>query len=221
MSGGDADLVAPEEALKLITKGITDTLAELKELGLVGEASMGRGFSDLTLTGVQLGHSGLTSTFESFCERWEWGVRTLVQEGNSFAQKVGLSAGALHEQDQYIQGAFKVLTNSAMGNPYATEEEITEKSWGEVTSSNPYTHIRDADFSAKSFQEAQDNSVQAWKNTAWDVSDASGSPALQGINHGIDAAGLRDEVDAGMRQTLGPSPEEQEAQARQQGEGER
>ncbi|MGH3309555.1 MAG: hypothetical protein ACRDP3_03060 [Streptomyces sp.] len=218
MSGDKADLAAPAEALKLITKGITDSMGELKELGMVGEASMGRGFSDLALTGLQLGHTGLTSTLESFCERWEWGVRTLIQEGNNFAHGVGLSAGVLHEQDQYIQGSFKVLTNSAMGNPYATEEEITKKSWGEVAASNPYTHFRDADYSAESFQKAQENSTQAWKNTAWDVSTATGSPVMTAVNQGIDAAGMRDEVDAGMRENFGPSPEEQEkaAQARQQ-----
>jgi len=212
MSGNEPDVVAPKEALKLITKGINDSLGELKELGMVGEASMGRGFSDLKLTGMQLGHGGLTAAFGSFCERWEWGVRTLVQEGNDFAKDVGLSAGLLHEQDQYIQGSFKVLANSAMGNPYADEDDITKKSWGGVLSDNPYTQVRDADYSAESFQKAQDNSVQAWKNTAWDVSTATGSPAVSAI----DAAGLRDEMNDEMHEHFGPSPEEQAA-ARQQG----
>jgi hypothetical protein len=212
MSGDGADLAAPKDALRLITQGITDSLSELKELGMVGEAGLGRGFSDLALSGLQLGHGGLTSTFKSFCERWEWGVRTLVHEGNGFAQGVGLSAGLIHEQDQYVQGSFKVLTNSVMGNPYASEDEITKKSWGEVASSNTFTHIRDADYSLESFQKAQDTSAQAWKNTAWDVSTATSSPVISVMNDGVDAAGLRDEVDAGMRDTLGPSPEEQQQQ---------
>ncbi len=218
MSGDDADLAAPKDALELIAKGITDSLGELKELGMVGEASMGRGFSDLTLSGMQLGHGGLTSTFKSFCERWEWGVRTLVQEGNDFALGVGLSAGAIYEQDQYIHGSFKVLTNSAMGNPYASEEEIAGKSWGDVLSSNTFTHVRDADYSMESFEKAHENSTQAWKNTAWDVSTATGSPAITAMNYGVDAAGMRDEVDAGMRETLGPPPEEQQQAQGQQGQ---
>lgn len=171
---------------------------------------MGRGFFDLSLTGMETGHDGLTSTLKTYCERWEWGVRSLVQQGNSFAQQVGLSAGVFHEQEQYIGGAFKVLTNSAMGNPYASEEEIINKDWGEVLSSSSYTHIRDADYSAESFQKSGENSMQAWKDTAWDVSTSKVSLS----NNIIDAAGLRDEVDEQMRETLGPPPEERAKRTR-------
>ncbi|EFL15241.1 hypothetical protein [Streptomyces sp. C] len=104
MSGDGSDLDVSKQALGQIADGITKTLAELKELGMVGTASMGRGFSDLSLSGLETGHDGLTSSFNAFCERWEWGVRALVQQGNDFAANVGLSAGLVHEQDQYIQG---------------------------------------------------------------------------------------------------------------------
>ncbi|MFJ8078001.1 hypothetical protein ACIQ7Q_29765 [Streptomyces sp. NPDC096176] len=211
----DPDLAATKAALDLVTQGITGALAQLKELGMVGEASMGRGFSDLQLSGLETGHDGLTGTLQTYCERWEWGVRALVQQGNLFAEQVGLSAGAFHEQEQYINGALKVLTNSAIGNPYATEDEITGKDWGEVLSSNPYTHIRDADYSMESFQTAHQNSVQAWKNTAWDVSTSTISPATAIV----DAAGYRDEMNQEMRETFGPSPEEQAKAAERQGGG--
>ncbi|MFI1400881.1 hypothetical protein [Streptomyces sp. NPDC020681] len=209
----DPDLAASKEALALIAQGITGALGELKELGMVGEASMGRGFSDLALTGMETGHDSLTATLKTYCERWEWGVRSLVQQGNSFAQQVGLSAGVFHEQEQYLGGAFKVLTNSAIGNPYATEEEVINQDWGEVLSSNPYTHIRDADYSAESFQTSGENSAQAWKDTAWDVSTSTSVS-----NSIIDAAGLRDDVNEGMRDTFGPSPEERAKQQQAGGE---
>ncbi|WP_030753852.1 hypothetical protein [Streptomyces sp. NRRL F-5135] len=215
MTGQDPDLAASGEALGLITKGINGTLGELKELGMVGEASMGRGFSDLALTGMETGHDGLTATLKNFCERWEWGVRSLVQEGNVFAEEVGLSAGVFHEQEQYLQGSFKILTNSAMGNPYATEDEILKKDWGKVLSNNQFTQIRDADYSRESFDEAYENSKQAWKGAAWDASTSSISPA----NQIIDAAGLRDDVDDAMRDTLGPPPGEQQRAAGREGEG--
>jgi hypothetical protein len=38
---------------------------------MIGTASAGRGFSDLALSGLELGHGGLTSALDSFCERWE------------------------------------------------------------------------------------------------------------------------------------------------------
>ncbi|KMS66159.1 hypothetical protein ACZ91_69260, partial [Streptomyces regensis] len=81
--------------------GLTEALGELKELGMVGEAGAGRGFSDIALSGLELGHQGLTDEFKSFCERWEWGVRSLINEGNGFAVKTGLAAGTYYETDQY------------------------------------------------------------------------------------------------------------------------
>ncbi|MFF1559359.1 hypothetical protein [Streptomyces sp. NPDC058279] len=205
MSGDGADLDVSKQALGQIAEGITQALAELKELGMVGTASMGRGFSDLSLSGMETGHDGLTSSFGSFCERWEWGVRSLVQQGNDFAAKVGLSAGVVHEQDQYIQGSFKVLVNSATGNPYASEDDVTKKGWGEVLADNPYTQIRDADYSPESFEQANENNKEAWKGA---VRDLNSSETLL-PNQIIDAAGLRDEMDKKVNDMVGPAPEPQ------------
>ncbi|MFD9478145.1 MULTISPECIES: hypothetical protein [Streptomyces] len=205
MSGDGADVDVSKQALGQIAKGITDTLGELKELGMVGSASMGRGFSDLALSGMESGNEGLTASMKTFCERWEWGVRALVQQGNRFAFDVGLSAGVMHEQDQYIQGSFKVLTNSAMGNPYASEKDVIGKDWGEVLSDNPYTQIRDADYSDESFDRARENSKEAWKGA---VRDVNGSDMLLG-NQIINATGMRDEVDAAVDDWVGPAPQPQ------------
>lgn len=203
MSGDGADLDVSKQALGQIAQGITQTLAELKELGMVGTASMGRGFSDLALSGMESGHDGLTASLGSFCERWEWGVRSLVQQGNDFAAKVGLSAGALHEQDQYIQGSFKVLTNAGMGNPYASEGDITKKGWDGVLADNPYTQIRDADYSAESFERANENTKEAWKGAVRDVN--SSDTLLH--NQILDATGLRDDMDKVVDDMVGPAPE--------------
>ncbi|MFE3559712.1 hypothetical protein ACFXKW_33370 [Streptomyces sp. NPDC059193] len=205
MSGDGADLDVSKQALGQMSKGITDTLAELKELGMAGTAAMGRGFSGLALSGLETGHDGLTSSLKTFCERWEWGVRSLVQQGNTFASNVGLSAGALHEQDQYVQGSFKVLTNSTMGNPYASEKDITGKSWDEVLSDNPYTQIKSADYSQESADRASENSKEAWKNA---IRDVNSSGILPG-NRLFDATGLRDEMDGAVDRMAGPTPEVQ------------
>ncbi|WP_199920705.1 hypothetical protein [Streptomyces sp. NRRL S-237] len=119
--------------------------------------------------------------------------------------KGGLSAGVMHEQDQYIQGSFKVLTNSAMGNPYASEKDVIDKDWGEVLSDNPYTQIRDADHSAESFDRVRENSKEAWKGA---VRDVNSSDMLLG-NQIIDATGMRDEVDAAVDDWVGPAPQPQ------------
>jgi hypothetical protein len=47
--------------LDAVAHGITLTLAELKEIGVDSMAGAGRGFSELSLSGLQLGHEALTT----------------------------------------------------------------------------------------------------------------------------------------------------------------
>ncbi|MEW1801603.1 hypothetical protein [Streptomyces virginiae] len=203
MSGDGADLDVSKQALGQIAKGITDSLAELKELGSVGDASMGGGFSELGLSGIETGHEGLTSTLHTFCERWGWGVRSLVQQGNAFAMNVGLSAGLVYEQDQYIQGSFKVVANAALGNPHASEKDVIDKDWGEVLSDNPFTQIRDADYDLTDLGRATENGNEAWKTAVRDVN----SSGILMHNQLLDAAGLRDDMDGVVDDLVGRAPE--------------
>ncbi|MFF4018638.1 hypothetical protein [Streptomyces sp. NPDC001843] len=224
MSGGDNDLTA--DGLGLIAKGLTDALGELKELGMVGEAGAGRGFGDIALSGLELGHEGLTGALESFCERWEWGVRSLINEGNGFAVRTGLAAGTYYENDQYVKGTFKVVENAAIGNPYASEEEVEKMGWGDIAKSGAFGG--DVDYSKASFDQALANSEQGWKDAGRDVMTSSTAGPL-GINpenlHG--AFGVSDqEYDQYLDDTFGPSPEARaeaaggaEAAGQQGGEG--
>ncbi|GAB2923350.1 hypothetical protein [Streptomyces sp. NPDC058869] len=216
--GGGKDLKA--DGLALVAKGLTEALAELKELGMVGEAGAGRGFSDIALSGLELGHEGLTGEFQSFCERWEWGVRSLVNEGNGFALRTGLSAGTYYETEQYVEGSFKVVANAAIGNPYASEDEVTKQGWGDIAKSGAYGGV---DYSKESFDQALANSEQGWKDAGRDVM-TSRTVGPMGLNpenlHG--AAGMSDaEYDKWLDSTFGPSPEERaKAAGQQQGGGE-
>lgn len=215
MTSGGKDLKT--DGLALIAKGLTEALAELKELGMVGEAGAGRGFGDIGLSGLELGHEGITSEFKSFCERWEWGVRSLVNEGNAFAVKTGMSAGTYYENEQYVEGSLKVVTNAAIGNPYASEDEVTQQGWGDIAKSGAYGGV---DFSQESVQQALANSAQGWKDAGRDVMTSS-TIGLAGQNpqnlHG--AAGVSDaEYERWLDSTFGPSPEERaKATQRQNG----
>ncbi|MFJ1569844.1 hypothetical protein ACIOG8_37480 [Streptomyces erythrochromogenes] len=202
MSGEQPELDVSKAALGQIAQGITETLCELKEIGMVGTAGMGRGFAKIALPEMATGHDGLSSAFSTFCERWEWGVRSLVRQGNAFAANVGLSAGVLHEQDQYVQDTFKVVTNAAWGNPYASEGDITRKGWGEVLADNPYTRIRDADRSKESYEHASHESREAWKSAIHDVNSSD----ILLSNQIIDAVGLREEMDRTVENIAGPAP---------------
>ncbi|MFJ5261163.1 hypothetical protein ACIQAC_11955 [Streptomyces sp. NPDC088387] len=192
--------------LNEIAEGITLTLDELKELGMQGDAGVGRGFSDIALSGLELGHGGLTSAFGDFCERWEWGVRSLVNEGNRFASGVGLAAGTLHETDQYVDGMLKVGANSLMGNPQATEDEVTAMSWGELAQNHAYA---DADYSKESVEDAYANSRQGWMDASRDM--MTSPMATSGISplNPQRAAGMSDEeYEAFLDEAFGPSAEE-------------
>ncbi|MEV5607861.1 hypothetical protein [Streptomyces sp. NPDC052225] len=203
--GGASGKDLKAEGLELITQGLTEALAELKELGMVGEAGAGRGFSDVALSGLELGVDNVTETFKSFCERWEWGVRSLINEGNTFAQAVGLSAGTYYETDQYVEGTLKVATNSLIGNPYASEDEVTQKGWGDIATSGV---LGGPDYSKESWDKANANVEQGWKDAGRDiVTSRTGAFGLNPENlHG--AAGVSDaEYDKWLDDTFGPSPE--------------
>ncbi|SFH15251.1 hypothetical protein [Streptomyces mirabilis] len=214
-SDGGKDLKT--DGLGLIAKGLTEALSELKELGMVGTAGAGRGFGDIALSGLELGHEGLTGEFKSFCERWEWGVRSLINEGNGFAVKTGLAAGTYYETEQYVEGSFKIVTNAAIGNPYASEEDVTRQGWGDIATSGALGGV---DYSKESFDRAMDNSAQGWKDAGRDVmtSHTVGPLGLNPENlHS--AAGMSDaEYNKMLDDTFGPSPEAR-AQAAQQQQG--
>ncbi|MER6260958.1 hypothetical protein ABT270_22125 [Streptomyces sp900105245] len=211
MSGGDKDLQT--DGLALIAKGLTDALAELKELGMVGSAGAGRGFSDIALSGMELGHEGLTGEFTSFCERWEWGVRSLVEEGNGFALKTGLAAGTYYETDQYVSGSVKVVENAAVGNPYASEEEVERMGYGDIVKSGPWGG--DVDYSKESFEQAWANSKQNWKDTGRDLVT---SRELGSLSPSAEMFGMTDsEYAQYLDDTFGPSPEARARAAGQQG----
>ncbi|GGP85451.1 hypothetical protein [Streptomyces sindenensis] len=214
MNGGGGDLRT--QGLNLIAKGLTDALSELKELGMAGQAGRGRGFGEIALSGLELGEQGLTDEFSSFCERWEWGVRSLISEGNALAKGTGLSAGTYYENEQYVEGTFKVVTNAAIGNPYASEDEVTQQGWGDIATSGVFGGV---DYSQESWDRAGENMRQGWKEAGRDVmtSQTLGPLGLNPQNlHGT--FGVSDaEYERMLDDTFGPSPEARAQADRQQG----
>ncbi|MFJ9740348.1 hypothetical protein [Streptomyces sp. NPDC101166] len=202
--------------LDAIATGITLTLTELKEIGVDSMAGAGRGFSDLSLSGLQLGHGALTSAFESFCERWEWGVRALVIEGNRFAQNVGLAAGTLYETDQYVHGALKIGVNSLIGNPHASEDEVIRMGWSELAQNSVDAH-RNPDYSEESFEQAWENSKQGWKDAGQDAMTSPwGGPMYLNPQNLHSAIGMSDQqYDQWLDETFGPSPKDRAEASRQ------
>ncbi|ANS67610.1 hypothetical protein SLINC_5386 [Streptomyces lincolnensis] len=215
-AGGDGkDIKA--HGLDGIARGINLTLGELKELGVDSFAGQGRGFANLALSGLELGHEDLQSALASFCERWEWGVRALVEEGNLFAHQVGLAAGTLHETDQYVDGMLKVAANSVAGNPYLSEDEAAKQSWGDIATSG-LESMKNPDYSKESFEQAWDTSAQGWKDVQRDAltSQMMAGPIPSPLNIQESTGASDEQYEALVDEVAGPSPEERAQAAGQQ-----
>ncbi|MFD3777198.1 hypothetical protein [Streptomyces sp. NPDC058612] len=158
---GEGDLEVSPAAVAGIQKGLRAAIAELRESGDAGGASQGAGFGDLAMTGMEAGHAGLAVDFEDFCERWEWGVRSLVQNASTLARSLGIAAGTVWEEEQYLQGSFKVVANAAYGNPHASEDEIERKGWGDIFRADVYK----PDYSPESFEKSAEEVKQTWSDT--------------------------------------------------------
>ena len=118
-------------ALNETAQGINSTIGALKGVGIDETAEVGRGFSGLTLSGLQAGDAGLAEAFGNFCDRWSWGLRTLVQDGNQFAVRLGISAGVYADTENYLVGAAKNVTVALAGDPHMTDQQAAQASWSQ------------------------------------------------------------------------------------------
>ncbi|MBQ0862678.1 hypothetical protein [Streptomyces sp. RK75] len=204
-----------EESLGLIEKGLKGAIDELKASGSSATSSLqGAGFEELSLTGMEAGDGGVAVDFEDFCEKWEWGVRALVQNANGLAERLGLSAGMAYEEDQYAAGALKVGLNSILvtGNPHATEEEITKQGWGDIVKPDA------PDWSGESWDKAGEDIKQDWKDTGRELT-TKGRGGMY-MDMAQRASGMSDEqIEAERDEWFGPSPEERAAAQQQGGQG--
>lgn len=186
------------DALKETGKGINDAINELKSIGIAESGEIGRGFSNISLSGMQVGHEGLQQAFDDFCERWSWGVRTLVQDGNEIAQRLHLAAGEYHDLEQYGAGVFKDLAGDLVADPHKTDEQFEKGSWGDIGhDANPLN----ADYSAASFKKLGTDASKTWRTEARDLSEG---PDILG--HRPDELlpdDMRKKVDAGRDQLFG------------------
>ena len=116
-------------ALNETAQGINNTIGALKGRGFDETAEVGRGFSGLSLSGLHAGDAGLQQTLGSFCDRWSWGVRSLVQDGNQFAARLGISAGVYADTENYLVGVAKNVTDALAGDPHMTDVQAAQASW--------------------------------------------------------------------------------------------
>jgi hypothetical protein len=158
-SAGDEVAVDPV-ALREMARGLTEVLGELKKLGAVESADLGDNFDAVNLTGMQLGSSSASSGLGSFGYHWKWEVRSLFAEGNELAEGLGLAAGSMYDNDQYIKGTFKDLVVDGMGNPDESDDQVAKQSL-----SSSLSQMGAPDESAAA---AKQHMTAAWKAEAAD-----------------------------------------------------
>ncbi len=184
-------------ALRKTADGINEAIGELKALGFEEGAEAGRGFSELSLSGTQVGHAGLQQAFDTFGDRWEWGVRTLVRDGNEVAARLGLAAGRYHDMEQYAVGVLKDVAVGIGGNPHQSDEQVEQQSWQQLTAGMK------PDYSAGSWAKAGDEMAAQWKAEGRDLAEGPlglGKTAAELAGAGEAYERTEDEV-------FGPAPE--------------
>ncbi|MGW3542642.1 type VII secretion target [Nocardia niigatensis] len=122
------ELKVEPAVLTQAANGINSIIGQLSDLGIKETGAMGRGFALLALSPLQAGKASVQSTFETFCNRWSWGVRSLVQSANSLAQSVGLAAGRYQMMDEQAKNALKEVYSHLFSNPHLTKAQTTNHS---------------------------------------------------------------------------------------------
>jgi hypothetical protein len=186
-------------ALNETAQGINNTIGALKGLGFDETAEVGRGFSGLALTGLQAGHGGLAAAFGSFCDRWSWGVRTLVQDGNQFAARLGISAGVYADTENYLVGVAKNVTGALAGDPHMTDAQAAQASWSQDAAGITGAHTQGGNMT---WAQAGSAAAQQWKAVGRAAADGP-----YGINRTLAGlTGTTGQLNQEENQLFGPPP---------------
>ncbi|WP_446222198.1 hypothetical protein ACTWPB_20505 [Nocardia sp. IBHARD005] len=149
-----ADLNVDPALLTQASNGISTIISELSDLGVGETGALGRGFARLTMSAAEAGTGNVQVTFETFTERWSWGVRALVQSGNEIAKILDLSAGRYHLIDEQVSNTFKQMFTHLAGNPHLSKTDLEGMDWGQVWDNSNFNTARNPQYSAASFSEA-------------------------------------------------------------------
>lgn len=163
---GDGIQVDPA-ALLLAAQGIDGAISELNDMGMLSEGETGRGFDSLTLSGMEAGHHGLAETFGAFCETWQWGVRALVQDANTMARELEISAGMYAHLEEYVEESFSTAGKMVIANPHLSEEEVADLSLSEIGDSYR------PDYSLESFEQGNEQIAETWSGVADDIRETT------------------------------------------------
>lgn len=166
-------------ALAETAKGLKSVIGELKGLGLDETGEMGRGFSELQMSEADAGDGDLASAFGDFCDRWSWGVRTLVQDGNQFAERLGLTAGLYNDTENQITGSFKDVVDAVAGDPHLTDQQAASASWSTDAAGLTGKQTQEGNMT---WGQAGKAAEQQWQGVARDATNSAYGKSAQSLN---------------------------------------
>jgi hypothetical protein len=119
------DYVVSPSALDVTAAGIEAVLGGLRSLGPLGGAEEGRGISTLAGLPGDLGHAGLNTAFVAFCNRWEWGVRAAVRNGEEMADGLRAAGASYGHADSMGEDLLARVVLDIVGDPGASTTDAT------------------------------------------------------------------------------------------------
>lgn len=158
---------AAPAAMRDAADGIDALVGELGQLTTAGRAGAGRGVGELALDPEQLGHDELAAAVATFCDRWEWGVRALVQSGTEMAEGLRESLQAYENADTETGSVFSRLLHDVVGDPRADPEQAAHATPEEILRGTA------PDQSAQSWADAGRSIADTWSALGRDVVDTA------------------------------------------------
>lgn len=159
-----AGFQAPTAAMRDAADGIEALVGELGSLTTAGRAGEGRGVPGAELGPEQLGHDGLAAAFSSFCFRWDWGMRALVQDGTEMAEGLRESVESYARTDDGVGAAFSRMLGTVLGDPAADPVQNAEQPPGEILGGAARDYL-----SSERWSHAGESMSDTWAGVAQDV----------------------------------------------------
>lgn len=110
------------EDLHAAEQGVRQAVEELTAIGggaarSAGAGEDGRGLDQLDTDEDTVGHAQLSSALADFVDRWDWEVKTLVEEGNQAAEALADTRSTYQQAEDSALSAVQKVAQIVGGNP--------------------------------------------------------------------------------------------------------
>jgi hypothetical protein len=103
-------------------------------------------------------------------------VRALVQDGNQFAVRLGLSAGVYSDVEKQITGAAKDVVVAFAGDPHMTDEQAASASWSQDAAMVTGAHTKGGDMT---WSQAGDAMKRQWHAVGTDAMNTAPAKSIK------------------------------------------